>query len=84
MPRFFFHINRAGHLVPDPDGEVLNSLASAQREAEAVARDLMAERLRSGLSLGLGWEVLISTEDGRIASTVSFSSAVPPDGDDLM
>lgn len=79
MPRFFLHVRNGSELVEDPDGEEFDTLAAAEREAEAAARDLMAERLRCGLSMDVDREMVISAEDGAIASTIPFRRALPGD-----
>lgn len=46
MPRYYFKIHRGDQVVPDLEGTHLPSPTAARNEAAAIARELLAERLR--------------------------------------
>jgi hypothetical protein len=48
MPRFYFHVRDGNDLIEDEEGNDLPDLDSALAEAEAAAREIMADRLRQG------------------------------------
>ena len=48
MPRFYFHVRDGKDLIEDEEGNDLPDLPSALAEAEAPAREIMADRLRQG------------------------------------
>jgi len=82
--RSFLHIITDLERLPDPDGGDFGDLEEAVREAEQSARDLMADELRAGRPLPLGWRVQIVDEDGAVRATVKFAdllgSAARPNG----
>lgn len=84
MPRYFLHFKEGPDhfkegpdVIIDPEGQEFADLSAAHHEAAEVARDLMAERLRSGQPLGLGHEVIIANEYGDALATVVFQAALP-------
>jgi Domain of unknown function (DUF6894) len=76
MQRFFLHIITDLERVPDPDGQEFPALKAARMEASQCARDLMAEELRHGRSIPLGWRMQIAHADGSIADTIKFADLV--------
>lgn len=74
--RYFIHIVTANERIRDPEGAEFDSLASARDEASRSARDLMADELRAGRTLPLGWLVQIEDETERIAFTIKFATLV--------
>ena len=84
MPHCFLHVRNGPDLLQDPDGQELADLAAAKEEAVAVARDLMAECLRSGQPLGLGRMMVIADENGDITYEVAFRAALPRDTEDRL
>ena len=72
MPRYFFHVREAGHLVvKDAEGVVLLDDADARSELWRLATEVLAE----------GWDVRpsddrafeIVTEDGELILVVPFN-----------
>lgn len=47
MPRYHFHILVGSHLVSDEEGEDLPDIAAARAEAYAVAREILADRIKA-------------------------------------
>jgi hypothetical protein len=76
MQRFYFHIITDIERLPDPDGQEFPALECARLEASQCARDLMAEELRYGRPLPVGWRVQIADPDGAIADTIKFADLV--------
>lgn len=76
MPRYFLHVQDGFDLLEDPEGAEFQDVAAAEHEAAQAARDLMAERLRSGAPLGLRREMVICNETGAVISTVPFASTI--------
>ncbi|MBB3594802.1 hypothetical protein FHX08_005212 [Rhizobium sp. BK529] len=74
--RYFFHIRDGEDLILDQEGSDCASLAAAIEEAKADARELMAERLRSGRELdGQSFEIV--DDAGLLAAVVRFKDALP-------
>jgi len=74
--RYYFNIRDGEDLILDPDGSDCASLAIAIEEAKADARELMAERLRSGKELdGQAFEIVDVA--GALAAVVRFKDALP-------
>jgi hypothetical protein len=68
--------NSEGELVIDPDGQKLDSIQEAKAEAEASARDLMMDAMRSGESLGVDREIEVTDAQGSVLFTVKFRDAI--------
>ena len=64
MPRYFLHIRDGDELIPDEEGTELPDLDAAKAEAIAGARDILAEKLRSGERLD-GEVIEIADEAGN-------------------
>src|SRR5215813_8155688 len=64
--RYFIHIVTDAERVIDPGGAEFLDLESARTEACQSARDLMAEELRSGRPVPLGWRIQVADEDGFV------------------
>jgi hypothetical protein len=78
MVRYFFHILTDKMRLRDDDGQEYLRLDDARAEATQAARDLMAEELRCGRPVPVGWQVQIAIEDGTILSTLSFQQIAFP------
>ena len=76
MQRFFFHIITDLERLPDPDGQEFPALERARLEARQCARDLLAEELKHGRPLPLGWRVQVAEAEGAIADTIKFADLV--------
>jgi hypothetical protein len=48
MPRYYFHIRERGLLIKDHEGIELPDILKAKSEAEAAAREILAEKVRLG------------------------------------
>ena len=75
MPRYFMHIRRTGSLSTDPEGVELPDLEQARREAQLDARELIADRIRSGKMIGDD-RFEIADERGNILAMVPFRDAI--------
>ncbi|WJH40342.1 hypothetical protein N7E02_27905 [Aliirhizobium terrae] len=71
MPRYFFHIQSAGHRYDDKEGSEFQNNEAALSEAAIAARELSADRLKRGLATDEG---LFEVEDasGSLVGTVPF------------
>lgn len=76
MPRYFFHVRSGADFVGDNEGQECSDLSTAVTEAIMVAREIVSQRLRTGLPIDLHGEILI--QEGRKAgrTSVSFSVAL--------
>ena len=52
MPKFYLHIHEAGETIEDYEGTEFPDARSALAEAERAARDLLAEKVRTGGIIG--------------------------------
>lgn len=77
MPRYFFTVSD-GIELEDPDGSEHPNLASAEHEARLMARDLLADGARAGLSR-VRWSIRIVDANGEIQAVVPFDDVVRPD-----
>lgn len=76
MPRYHLLTRCGDVLLPDDEGEEYSSLDEARTEALESARELMAERLRSGRPLNVANSSMeIYGEDGALRCIVPFASA---------
>ncbi|WP_409999578.1 DUF6894 family protein [Rhizobium leguminosarum] len=75
MPKYFFHVRRNDVFEEDPEGIDLASPELACEEATAAAREIVAERIRTGDPAN-GGAFEIMTEDGALVATVPFRSAI--------
>jgi len=74
--RYFIHIVTDAERLIDPGGAEFLDLESARTEACQSARDLMAEELRGGRPVPLGWRIQVADEDGSILFTLPFARLV--------
>lgn len=75
MPRYFFHIRDGADFVEDLEGVELSDMASVHREAIEAAREILADRIRTGKAID-GQEFLIFDEDGKQISIIPFTAAL--------
>ncbi|MGX5722361.1 DUF6894 family protein [Shinella zoogloeoides] len=75
MPRYFFHIRSSDRFEIDPEGTEFDSLDKAIEDARMAAREIMSEKVLMGKELD-GQRFEITTEDGIVAATVPFRSAL--------
>jgi hypothetical protein len=82
MSRFFFHLNQINGLVEDTEGTDLPGVEAARAEAEKIACELAAERLRHG-DIIKPRSVYIALEDAGVVAEVSTADAlaklIPPE-----
>jgi hypothetical protein len=79
--RYFIHIVTDAERVIDPGGAEFLHFGSARDEACQSARDLMAEELRSGRPVPLGWRIQVADEDGSILFASPFPRLMLADDD---
>jgi hypothetical protein len=73
--RYYFHIRNGEEVICDPEGSQCATVAEAILEAKAHARELMAERLKSGREVdGQSFEIV--DETGLLAATVRFKDVL--------
>src|SRR5215831_4438168 len=75
--RCFIHIVTESELIRDWEGEDFADRQLAAQEAAQVARDLMAEELRKGKSLPVGWKVLLALADDTVLMSLPFLQLIP-------
>jgi DNA-binding FadR family transcriptional regulator len=75
MSRFFFHLNGIDTLVEDTEGTDLPGVEAARAEAEKIACELAAERLRHGEIVKLR-SVYIALQDAGIVAEVLTADAL--------
>jgi hypothetical protein len=77
MPRYYFFIQCAGHLVAaDDEGVDLASPAAAQEEASKAARELLAECIRHGEDLPAE-AVVVTDFEGHPLSVLRMAQVLP-------
>ena len=75
MPRFFTHIRTEARLITDDEGADLDDLNAARRYAVAAAREMLAERVRTGKPMGRDvFEV--TAEAGAVVLVMPFAEAL--------
>jgi len=75
MPRYFFHIRDGEKMEVDPEGVEFPTLESAVLDAQAAAREMLAERLLTGERLD-GQRLEIADETGSVLQVVTFKSVM--------
>jgi hypothetical protein len=71
MPRFYLHIRDGEILIKDPEGSELPSVEAARAEAREAVREIVADRIRSGV-LVTRVEIDICNETGEAQTTVAL------------
>jgi hypothetical protein len=77
MPRYFFHINHAGHRVEDPEGADFDDLETAEQEVAATLRELIAAALIAGEPSTLQ-SIDVADNSGLVCASVDFMGAMQP------
>ncbi len=75
MPTYYFHIQHADYVVPDPDGETFPDLDAAREEAGEALRELVA-RSRSNQP-ELPEAIEIRDAQGHLVAEVHIDAAIP-------
>jgi hypothetical protein len=70
MSRFYFHVRDGKDLIEDEEGNDLPDLDIALAEAEASAREIMADRMRQGRP---SVSVMIEVHDQKGTKVGQFS-----------
>jgi hypothetical protein len=76
MRRFYFHLRQDGELVLDDEGIELPDVATARREAERGARELLAEAIKASKDT-VPEAFVIADEHGREVDTVLLVAVLP-------
>jgi hypothetical protein len=71
MPRYYFHIQSAGHRYDDKEGSEFQNNEAALGEAMIAARELSADRLKRGLATE-GELFEVEDANGSVVGTVPF------------
>jgi hypothetical protein len=75
MPRYFFHIREGSELSRDTEGQELPNADAARREAFAVGREILGEKLLHGGSLDHR-TIEIADETGHVVDTVNVKDVL--------
>lgn len=79
MPRYFLHLRDGGETKRDEEGDQLSDVEAARAEALDSAREMWAEAIREGNGRDyLDAVFVITDQQGRELTTVSFLEALPP------
>ena len=73
---YYLHIVTDAELLRDPEGAEFADFAAAQSEAFKSARDLIADELKRGHQIPLGWRMLVASADDTVLMPLPFSAAV--------
>ena len=76
MPKYFFHFERAGKVITDPEGTELGDVAEARHEAFLNARDLIIRILKTEEPVPLDDNVHVTDGHGTIICTVMLREAL--------
>jgi hypothetical protein len=77
MPRYFFQITHVDRRVEDPEGAEFDALESAEKEAAAALRDLIATALLTGRPSTLE-AIDVADEEGSTLATIDLFDATEP------
>lgn len=73
--RYFFNIRDGETFIADPEGSDLGSLEAAIDEAKANAREMIAERLRTGAALR-DQVFELTNDSGDIVARIDFKDVL--------
>ena len=74
--RYFLNIRDFDEdLIEDPEGQVFDTIEYAKAEAEAGARDMMADALRSNTKVGLDRSIEVADGGGQVLLIVTFRNS---------
>ena len=76
MPLYHFNV-RDGQDFPDEDGTELVDIASARKEAVALAGRLLADNAE-GFWNGTDWHINVTDDTGRLLFTLNFAATIAP------
>jgi hypothetical protein len=71
MPRFYFNVREGQNLHRDPQGQELPDFEAARKEAVNSSREIIAERILHGGSIG-SRTIEITDEAGAVVDTVEM------------
>jgi hypothetical protein len=77
MPYFFFHVKSASGTAMDREGSWFPDIWTAQQEATAAAREIVADIVRGGLDRPLPQTIVITELSGNKVATVHFKDTLP-------
>ena len=75
MAQYFFHLHERSGVLPDAEGETLESVTSARNRAVAAARSVISADVIGGV-LDLSGFIEVTDEQGRIVLILHFEEAV--------
>lgn len=73
MPRFYFNIRTDSSFMHDHEGEDHDSLAEAEKEAIASAREIVAEAVRTGDVTAREKAFELTDVNGTVLSSIVFA-----------
>jgi hypothetical protein len=79
VPRYFFHLHECGQYIADDEGQELEGLEAARRQALLEARHVMAAEVQSGKLCLSCWIEVIDCAD-RPVMKVPFKDALVVSG----
>jgi hypothetical protein len=71
MPMYFFHLATPGQLVVDDEGMELSGILEAQNEAEASAKNIIADAAREGIDVN-GFSFTVTDDHGEQVLVFEF------------
>jgi hypothetical protein len=74
MRRYFFNVVRGRTFIPDPEGDDISGDEEAKEHAEAVAREMLAERHKLNARGIERWAFILTDDSGRHVATVPFTA----------
>lgn len=75
MPRYFFHIREGSELIEDLEGVDLPDIASVEEEAIQAAREILADRIKSGKVID-GQAFHVVDANGARVAQIPFKAAL--------
>jgi hypothetical protein len=72
MPRFYFHVDDGGHVIPDRDGFVLPDIRAVRAEAISAAGEMIRD-LHRALTTS-EWRMDVTNAAGQPVLTLRFSA----------
>jgi hypothetical protein len=76
MHLYFFHLNRNGTVILDPEGVFLAGPDEARRTAVLEARELIVQILKAGSPVPLSDGIEVVDENGVVLHTVTFEDVL--------
>jgi hypothetical protein len=77
MPYFLFHIETEKGEAMDQEGSWFPDIWTAQQEASAAARELVADSLKSGFDRFLPKAIIITELSGKQVAILRFDDVLP-------